>query len=154
MTKNENIDIVVLNQATPPLKHQVIGAGIVLKEAREERLLFETEVLREYRIWSVYGRYSVRIFDSSSGLVPILVKQELVAARLEKLREYLKTLKAIQKYDIERFKADVFVHATAERYLQLGSDGLPLCFGLSSHLPIEVVSPTPIDPFAWSDLDA
>ena len=48
VAKNENIDIVVLNQATPLLKHEVIGAGIVLKEAREERLLFETEVLREY----------------------------------------------------------------------------------------------------------
>lgn len=47
-TKNENIDIVVLNKATPLLKHEVIGTGIVLKEAREERLLFETEVLREY----------------------------------------------------------------------------------------------------------
>jgi predicted nucleotidyltransferase len=48
VTKKENIDIVVLNQATALLKHEVIGAGIVLKEAREERLLFETEVLREY----------------------------------------------------------------------------------------------------------
>jgi hypothetical protein len=34
-----------------------------------------------------------------------LVKQELVAAKLEKLREYLKTLKAIQKYDVERLGA-------------------------------------------------
>ena len=47
-TRKENIDIVVLNQATPLLKHEVISAGIVLKEAREERLLFETAVLREY----------------------------------------------------------------------------------------------------------
>lgn len=48
VTKNESIDIVVLNQATPLLKHQVIRDGRVLKEAREERLLFETAVLREY----------------------------------------------------------------------------------------------------------
>ena len=48
-----------------------------------------------------------------------MVKQELVAARLEKVREYLKTLKSIQKYDVEKFKSDVFIHATAERYLQL-----------------------------------
>jgi uncharacterized protein YutE (UPF0331/DUF86 family) len=53
-----------------------------------------------------------------------LVKQELIAARLEKLREYLKTLKATQKYDVEQFKADVFVHATAERYLQLAIECL------------------------------
>jgi uncharacterized protein len=48
LTKNENIDIVVLNQATPLLKHEVIGAGVILKEAREERLLFETDALRQY----------------------------------------------------------------------------------------------------------
>ncbi|HQI97398.1 MAG TPA: DUF86 domain-containing protein [Syntrophorhabdus sp.] len=48
-----------------------------------------------------------------------LVKQELVAERLERLREYIKILKAILKYDVERFKVDVFIHATAERYLQL-----------------------------------
>ena len=53
-----------------------------------------------------------------------MVKQELVAAKLERLREYLKTLKAIQKYDVEQFKADVFVHATAERYLQLAIECL------------------------------
>lgn len=53
-----------------------------------------------------------------------MVKQELVAVRLEKLREYLKTLKAIQKYDVEQFKTDVFIHATAERYLQLAIECL------------------------------
>jgi len=36
-----------------------------------------------------------------------LVKPELIAARLERLREYIKTLKAILKYDAEKFKADV-----------------------------------------------
>ncbi len=53
-----------------------------------------------------------------------MVKQELVAAKLEKLREYLKTLKAIQKYPLEQFKSQVFVHATAERYLQLAIECL------------------------------
>jgi len=48
-----------------------------------------------------------------------LVRKELIAARLERLRDYVKTLKAIQKYDLNSFKNDVFVHATAERYLQL-----------------------------------
>ena len=47
-SKRENIDIVVLNQATPLLKHEVIAIGTVLKESKEERLLFETEVLRDY----------------------------------------------------------------------------------------------------------
>lgn len=47
-----------------------------------------------------------------------------MAARLERLREYTKTLKVILKYDVEKFKADVFIHATAERLLQLSIECL------------------------------
>jgi len=48
-----------------------------------------------------------------------LVRKELIAARLGRLREYMRILKAIQRYSLESFKNDVFIHATAERYLQL-----------------------------------
>jgi uncharacterized protein YutE (UPF0331/DUF86 family) len=53
-----------------------------------------------------------------------LVRKELVAARLEKLRNYLKTLKVIRKFDSATFKKDVFIHATAERYLHLSIECL------------------------------
>lgn len=53
-----------------------------------------------------------------------MVRQELIAARLERLREYLKTLKAVLKYDLETFKADVFIHTTAERCLHLAIECL------------------------------
>lgn len=48
-----------------------------------------------------------------------MVRKEVVASRLEKVREYLQTLAAVQKYDLERFKKDPFIHGTAERYLHL-----------------------------------
>ena len=48
-----------------------------------------------------------------------MVRKELIAARLGRLREYVRILKAIQRYSLESFKNDVFIHATAERYLQL-----------------------------------
>jgi len=53
-----------------------------------------------------------------------LVKREVVAARLEKLREYLRTLKTVQKNDVHRFKKDPFIHGTAERYLHLSIECL------------------------------
>lgn len=53
-----------------------------------------------------------------------MVKREVVAARLEKLREYLKTLKAAQRYDIDRFTSDSFIHGTVERYLHLSIECL------------------------------
>ncbi len=48
-----------------------------------------------------------------------MVKKEVIAARLDKLRGYLKILKAVQRYDLEKFKTDPFIHGTAERYLHL-----------------------------------
>jgi uncharacterized protein YutE (UPF0331/DUF86 family) len=60
-----------------------------------------------------------------------LVRQELIIARLERLREYIVTLKAILKYDVDKFRADVFVHASAERYLQLSIECL---LGIGNHI--------------------
>ena len=53
-----------------------------------------------------------------------MVKREVVAARLEKLREYLKILKATQNYELPRFSNDPFIHGTAERYLHLSIECL------------------------------
>lgn len=46
--KNERVDVVVLNMATPLLRHEVIKSGIILKDNKTERLRFEVETLREY----------------------------------------------------------------------------------------------------------
>jgi uncharacterized protein YutE (UPF0331/DUF86 family) len=48
-----------------------------------------------------------------------MVKKNVVAARLNKLQEYLQILREIQKFDIQRFKSDPFIRGTAERNLHL-----------------------------------
>ena len=48
-----------------------------------------------------------------------MVKRDVVAARLEKLREYLSVLKIISRYELTTFVEDPVVHGAAERYLQL-----------------------------------
>jgi uncharacterized protein YutE (UPF0331/DUF86 family) len=48
----------------------------------------------------------------------------VVAARLEKLRGYLQTLKIVQKNDLPTFKKDPFLHGAAERYLHLSIECL------------------------------
>lgn len=53
-----------------------------------------------------------------------MVKKAIVAARLERLREYLKTLREVEKFDLARFAANPFVHGTAERYLHLAIECL------------------------------
>ena len=46
--RSERFDLVVLNRAPLVLKFEVIKYGIVLKEERSRRVIFETRVLREY----------------------------------------------------------------------------------------------------------
>lgn len=48
-----------------------------------------------------------------------MVKPEIIAERLEKLKNYLKILKTVRKFNFERFDTDPFIHGTAERYLHL-----------------------------------
>ena len=53
-----------------------------------------------------------------------MVNRDVVAARLEKVNEYLQTLRAVQQYDPDRFREDPFIHGTAERYLHLSIECL------------------------------
>lgn len=45
---HERFDLVVLNNAPLVLKYEVVKNGIVLKEDRPRRIMFETAVLQEY----------------------------------------------------------------------------------------------------------
>mgnify|MGYP000916195279 CR=1 FL=1 len=44
----QEVDLVVLNRATPLLRHQIVKTGVVVKESREDRVDFETRCLQEY----------------------------------------------------------------------------------------------------------
>ncbi|MCA1765427.1 MAG: DUF86 domain-containing protein [Desulfobulbaceae bacterium] len=53
-----------------------------------------------------------------------MVNKNVLTARLERLREYLEILKAVQGYDLKRFVEDPFIHGTAERNLHLAIECL------------------------------
>ena len=46
--KTEKFDLVVLNNAPVVLTHEVIRDGVVLKDDRPRRVMFESRALREY----------------------------------------------------------------------------------------------------------
>jgi hypothetical protein len=46
--KSEDVDVVVLNNATPLLRYEAVKNGIVIKEDVEKRHQFEVETLRDY----------------------------------------------------------------------------------------------------------
>lgn len=53
-----------------------------------------------------------------------MVNKAVLAARLERLREYFDILESVQGYDIDRFVRDPFIHGTAERNLHLAIECL------------------------------
>lgn len=46
--KNDNVDIIILNNATLFMCHQVVKDGVVLKDDKRLRCDFEIKVLRDY----------------------------------------------------------------------------------------------------------
>lgn len=60
-----------------------------------------------------------------------MVNPEIIAARLERMREYLGYLKALRKYPYRKFANDPFVRGSAERYLHLG---IECCLDMGNHL--------------------
>jgi predicted nucleotidyltransferase len=48
LLKSEKFDLVVLNSAPVVLKYEVVKNGIILKDDRPKRVMFETAVLQEY----------------------------------------------------------------------------------------------------------
>jgi uncharacterized protein YutE (UPF0331/DUF86 family) len=53
-----------------------------------------------------------------------MVNKSVLAARLERLREYIAILESVQEYDVDRFVRDPFVYGTAERNLHLAIECL------------------------------
>jgi uncharacterized protein len=66
---SERFDLVVLNRAPLVLRFEVIRYGIVLKDAPEQRVEFETEVLRQY-LDTIYLRRVHREYLKDSLLEP------------------------------------------------------------------------------------
>jgi predicted nucleotidyltransferase len=48
IVKNDKVDIIILNNATLLMRHQVVKNGVVLKDDKRRRLDFETQVLGGY----------------------------------------------------------------------------------------------------------
>lgn len=104
-----DVDIVFLNNDIPLLKYQVIKDGIVVKD-HHERADFESLSIREFFDFKYYSDY----YDEC-----LMVKREVVLARLGKLNEYISFLNNIGKYSKEEYAKDPFVYGSTERFLHL-----------------------------------
>jgi uncharacterized protein len=48
IVKTDRVDVVLLNDAPPLLKYEIIRNGVVIKENRSRRVIFEALILQEY----------------------------------------------------------------------------------------------------------
>lgn len=59
--KSDNFDLIILNDATAVLKYEVIRNGMILKDDRARRVIFEKEVLYDY-LDTAYLRHIQRFY--------------------------------------------------------------------------------------------
>ncbi len=69
-----------------------------------------------------------------------MVDRRVIAARLEKLREYVGILDRLRKTPVDQFKQQVAQHGLAERYLHLSIECL---LDIGTHIIASMGYPTP-----------
>ena len=60
-----------------------------------------------------------------------MVDRLVISTRLNRLEEYLKILKGLQKYPLDRFKRDPLIRGSAEHYLHLA---IECCLDMGNHV--------------------
>lgn len=127
--ESDNIDVVILNQASLLLKLQVIKYGqILFSRDEKQRVSFETKAVMDYLDFKKYDDIQNRALSQRlhGQLMPI--DRELVQKQLTQLHEALHILRDLGKSSRENFSSDYRIYGLAERYLQLAIEAcLQIC---------------------------
>lgn len=127
--ESENIDVVILNQASLLLKLQVIKYGQILYSRNEkQRVSFETRAVMDYLDFKKFDEVQNQALSKRLYGQMLPVDHELVEQRLRQIREAVEILQDVGKIEKERFLSDYHVYGLAERYLQQAIEGcLQIC---------------------------
>lgn len=134
--ESDNIDVVILNQASMLLKLQVIKYGQILFSRDEKtRVSFETKAVMDYLDFKKFDEIQNQALGRRlyGQLLPI--DKELVQRYIKLLREAVDILRDLGKASQEEFTNDYHLYGLGERYLQVAIDAvLYLCGILVSSL--------------------
>src|SRR5438876_7596747 len=127
--ESDNIDVVILNQASLLLKLQVIKYGQILFSRDEKlRVSFETKAIMDYLDFKKFDDIQNQALSRRLYGQVLPVDKELVQRHLKQLREALNILRDLGKTKREEFITDYRVYGLAERYLQLAIEAcLHIC---------------------------
>ncbi|HLX57721.1 MAG TPA: HepT-like ribonuclease domain-containing protein [Ktedonobacteraceae bacterium] len=117
---SDNIDVVILNQASLLLKLQVIKYGQILFSRDEKlRVSFETKAVMDYLDFKKFDEIQNQALSRRLYGQILPIDKELLQRHLKQLREAIVILHDLGKTAREEFTADFHVYALAERYLQI-----------------------------------
>ena len=117
--ESDNIDVMILNQASLLLKLQVIKYGQILFSRDEKlRVSFETKAIMDYLDFKKFDEIQNQALGRRLYGQVLPVDKELLQRHLSQLREAVTILHDLGKSKREEFTADYHIYGLAERYLQ------------------------------------
>jgi uncharacterized protein YutE (UPF0331/DUF86 family)/predicted nucleotidyltransferase len=127
--ESDNIDVVILNQASLLLKLHVIKYGQILFSRDEKlRVSFETKAIMDYLDFKKFDDIQNQALSHRLSGQVLPVDKELLQRRLKQLREALSILQDLGKTKREEFTTDYRLYGLAERYLQIAIEAcLQIC---------------------------
>ena len=134
--ESDNIDVVILNQASLLLKLQVIKYGQILFSRDEKsRVAFETKAVMDYLDFKKFDEIQNQALSRRLYGQVLPIDKELVQRHLKQLHEAISILQDLGKTKREEFTTDYRIYGLAERYLQLAIEAcLQICGVLVSSL--------------------
>jgi uncharacterized protein YutE (UPF0331/DUF86 family)/predicted nucleotidyltransferase len=127
--ESENIDVVILNQASLLLKLQVIKYGqILFSRDEKQRIQFETRAVMDYLDFKKLDDLQNRALNRRLHEHLLPLDQELVQRQINQIREAVTILRELGTTPRDKFITDYHVYGLAERYLQLAIEAcLQIC---------------------------
>ena len=127
--ESDNIDVVILNQASLLLKLQVIKYGqILFSRDEKQRVSFETKAVMDYLDFKKFDDIQNQALSRRLYGQVLPIDKELVEHYLKQLREAVVILRDLGKTGREEFTTNYRVYGLAERYLQIAIEAcLQVC---------------------------
>ncbi len=127
--ESDNIDVVILNQASLLLKLQVIKYGqILFSRDEKQRVSFEAKAVMDYLDFKKFDDIQNQALSRRLYGQMLPIDKELVQRHLKQLRESVHILRGLGQTEREEFTADYHIYGLAERYLQLAIEAcLQIC---------------------------
>jgi uncharacterized protein YutE (UPF0331/DUF86 family)/predicted nucleotidyltransferase len=127
--ESDNIDVVILNQASLLLKLQVIKYGQILFSRDEKlRVSFETKAVMDYLDFKKFDEIQNQALSRRLYGQILPVDKDLLHRHLKQLREAVVILQDLGKTQREEFTTDYRIYGLAERYLQIAIEAcLQVC---------------------------